>query len=227
MGNATVDAANYNNLGYVRVDWDNTDESVNWYAWRLYRREPNRDNVYRNIAEFVTQDIDYRVDDYLAHANEETDYAVVQVTSTNGGVTQVEGAYTDITVTPFGDVYWIIDGVDPALSIILHHVSSDDFTESYDEATYNLIGRGRKKDQGDRWGASGTLTLTLTDRGGVTARQQALDLRLMKERQNQPYIRDPFGEVTKVGLGDVAFSRVPGAGLAHDMTATLPYDEIA
>jgi hypothetical protein len=63
----------------------------------------------------------------------------------------------------------MIDDIIPNNSFPLYQVNADTFEDEYEEATYNVIGRGRHMDFGDRYGYSGQLTCQLRPRqiGGI------------------------------------------------------------
>lgn len=227
MGNTAVDPSRYDTDGPVEVTWDNSDEAANWHSWRVYRRDLERDLLWTLKHEVFVAAQNYSWEDFYARANEDAEYAVVQVTSDDGGQTTNEGSYTPVAATPTGEHYWFIDSTNPDLdSLRLEHVTSDGFSEEYEEDTLLLIGRGRKKDQGERWGFTGTLSAQLRNRGGLTPKQQVYALQQLKERQGFVWLRNPFGDVYKIGLGDLSYSRVPGVGTTPFIDVSIPYEEL-
>lgn len=222
MGNTAVDVAPYDTLGYVRVTWDNSDESAGWEAWRVYRRDNTISGSWVLVEEITVAAASYTVDDYLAPANRDLDWAVVEVTSGN-----VEGSYTPVDGDPTGTNYWLIDNVASAQSFRLEHVTDDTFDDEYEEETLELIGRGRKKDFGTRWGWNGSLDCEFFAKNGKTALDQYLEIKTLKESQNEAYLRTPFGDVVKISIGKISYDRVPGVGTDHRLEANISYEEIA
>lgn len=220
----TYDDGNFASDGYVRLEWDDTGVAVNFYAWRLYRRwadDPTWVLIYETTDNLPT----YTFDDYFAHANEQNDWALVQVTQ--AGSVRTEGVYTVISDTPYSEDYWLLHPTDPIYNVRLHHVTEDSYSDEYEEATLKLIGRGRKKDQGTGFGITGSLTADLRDTQAETAKVQRKKIEWLKETQTWVYLRTPFGEVWKVSLGQLAFTRTPGVGLREFGAMAIPYEEVA
>lgn len=222
MGNTATNVTNYDTLGYVRVTWDDSDESGGWEAWRVYRRDNDVSGPWVLVDEVTTPAANYTTDDYLAPANRDLDYAVVEVTTGN-----VEGSYTPVAADPVGTNYWLIDDDDSALTIRLEHVTNDSFDDEYEETTLNLIGRGRKKDVGTRWGYKGTLGATIRAKNGVTALEQFSGIKAIRAANDVCYLRTPFGDVFKVAFGNLDFDRIPETGTDLALDVSIDYEEIA
>lgn len=220
----TVNDSNFISDGYVRLQWDNTGVSVNFYAWRLYRRWAD-DPTWVLIYETTNNVAAYTFDDYFAHANAQNDWALTQVTQV--GSVQTEGVYTVISDTPYSEDYWLLHSTDPAYNIKLQHVTEDSYSDEYEEATLKLIGRGRKKDQGTEFGITGSLTADMRDTVSETAKEQRQKVETLKETQTEMYLRTPFGQVWKVALGQLTFNRTPGVGIREFGALTIPYEEVA
>ena len=223
MGNTNVSTANYATNGYIRITWDNSDESPGWEAWRVYRRDNDAGTGWVLLYQVTTSSASYTYDDYTAPANRSLDYAVVEVTSGN-----VEGTYTPINVTVSAEAYyWLIDHEDSSLSFRREHVRGDSFDDEYEEATMELIGRGRKRDVGTRWGVSGTLEAQIKAKNGKTTLEQYAEIKALKESQHEVSLRTPFGDVYKVALGKISYDRIPGVGTDNQMDVSIEYEEIA
>lgn len=155
--------------GYVHVTIDPTGFDADFLAWCIYRREYGTTDW--NLLTRITKTSDivtYR--DYTAGAGVLYQYAVTQLVDRFGDY--VESAISNSTVLsvrPQADAYWLLNELVPSLSLPLYNVVSDDFEDEYEEATYNVIGRGRHVDYGDRLGYTGTLKCQLRTRtiGGV------------------------------------------------------------
>lgn len=222
MGNTAVSVTTYDTLGYVRITWDDSDESLGHEAWRVYRRDNTVGGAWVLVEQVDDALPNYTVDDYLAPTGRDVGYAVVEVTTGN-----VEGAYTEIEVVPLGTNYWLLDTESPALSMRLEHATDDSFTDEYEQETLKLIGRGRKKDVGTRWGFAGSLEAQIKPKNGKTSLQQFTELRSIREANHETYLRTPFGDVFKIGLGDIDFDRVPGTGLDMHLDVSIEYEELA
>jgi hypothetical protein len=139
----------------------------------------------------------------------------------------IGGSSGVITVTPLGVDYWLVYPLDETFNCRLSQVTADEIDEEYEEATLQIIGRGRKKDYGTRWGYNGTLTAQLWDRPDKTARQQRQALEALKAKLADVYIRNPFGDAWHVTIGQTHIGRIAGLGQREYVNLTLPYAEVA
>lgn len=221
----TVDSSMFQGLGYVELEWDNTGVSGDFYAWRLYRRQVGESSWGDYIYQTVVNTTDYIYLDWFTPANEETEWALVQVTQVLS--VQTEGTYTTVSDTPASTDYWLLNVDDDTLNFKLQHVTDDSYGDNYEQATMQLIGRGNKVDQGTNFGVDGSLTADIRDQVDVTAKTQRLQIEAMKETQTSVYLRNPFGDVWQVALGKLTFSRTPGVGLREFGSMTIPYTEVS
>lgn len=128
-------------------------------------------------------------------------------------------------VTVAAEDYWLVDPTG-SQSIRLRQVTEESFQDEYEEEAIVLIGRGRKMDYGTRLGFSGSLTAQLWDTPEMSAREQRLQLELMKRVRHGLFLKNPFGDVLSVNAGAISFSRIAGVGSREFGTVTIPYQEI-
>jgi hypothetical protein len=221
--NFTVDATTLDEQGYVRIAWTNAGKLGTFVAWRVYRRYPPT-SAWTLIHSNSSNDSSMEYLDYKAKANTEIQYSVVQA-YTSGGNT-VETAHSPITVNTTSESYWLIHPT-TSLSMKLSYVTSDSFDDDFEQESLNLIGRGRKVDQGDRWGVKGTLTVQIRDRQGVTAAQQLANLRAILASATAVELKTPFGDLWKVSLKNPTYDRLAGVSTRPFVDVTLPYEEVA
>jgi hypothetical protein len=231
--------------GYVRVKWNNISPDPAFYSFRVYRRQTD-DNLGSNpgnwnmIWETTTLLSSYEFHDYTALSGQWCQYAIVQVANRFG--TQVESTRGDAIsapVFPQSSNYWLLNsdidagnpnGTAEQYNIRLFQVTDDSFTNEYDTATLNLLGRGRHVDVGTYLGKNGTLTFKIYDQAypvPLSATAQRLMLENAASQNFEMYLRTPFGEIYKVSLGNIQFGRIAGVGSNEYMTATVPYMEVA
>lgn len=221
-----VDATNYDPAGYVLVDWTATTADAEFVAWRVYRRD-----VETGVVVLLDEIIDVNTrtfKDYLAPSGHEHEYAVTETVLRFGVLLENsrEATFPTHAVTPVSDNYWLIHPDDETMTVMLHNVTEEQFSEEYEQETMNLIGRGRKTDYGTRFGFTGSLTVQLYDVSGSTARQQRLSLEALKAELRELYLRNPFGDVWQVTAGDITFGRTPGVGRREFGVVTIPYVEV-
>lgn len=121
-------------------------------------------------------------------------------------------------------VYWIVVPDVPELSTALPGIKDDQSTLQFESATYNIIGRGRHRDYGDRLGYTGSLTVTV--RGTDPTSTLRAKVEEMREAQETYWLRTPFGKLFPVALGDIGWSPLAGVGLAEMGELSIPYEEV-
>lgn len=123
------------------------------------------------------------------------------------------------------DSYWIIAPDVPELTMKIPGVNSDSVTEQYESQSYNIIGRGRHVDYGDRLGYSGTLSFSVRIPESPSTVKRGVE-RLRMEQETY-FLRTPFGALFPIALGDPTWSPLAGVGNAEMGDMTLPYIEVA
>lgn len=222
----TVDTATFEH-GATLIEWDDTDLDPAWECWRVYRKTAE-DEEWTLCYNGEIRDVEtsYQYFDGLGPSQVETTYAVVQVINVDGAL--IESSYEDhtVTVTPVCSNYFLIR-LDTGDVYLIEHVTAESFSAVSERAEIHLIGRGRKVEVGDRIGYAGSITGSLRDvSNGRSAREQRILLQEMIEGNVECYLKNPFGDVWKVSMGDASVTRIAGTGLSEAMEITLPYMEI-
>lgn len=220
----SVNSTLYSSEGHHDIDWSGATVDGNFRSWRIYRRVTGSP-TWVLLAEYETVTTrTYK--DYLASSQIDYDYAVVQVTTSFGA--SVESVYPVVSVVDqFTFWHFLVCPADPTLNLTLYSVSGESFSEEWEVATLNIIGRGRRVEYGERLGKIGTLEASFRDRDTITARAQRLKLEALRDSPYDVYLTNPFGDVYLVAVVSAAITRVPGTGL-HEMTsATISYTEVA
>lgn len=208
----------------LEVSWSNTGIDPEFHSWRVYRRSLG-DTVWTMVYENFNNQSGYIFEDFSVPITVDVEYAVVQVAIRFGAL--IESEYIPQPGVLYSEKYWLIHPTDSSLNMVLHHVSEESFSDNYEQESFNLLGRGMHTDFGDRLGYSGSITAQLTDKEGIaTAREQRLHLELLRELRIPVYFRNPFGDIWKVSLDNMEFSRIPGVGLHEASTVTIPYQEV-
>lgn len=220
---SAVSTTPYDTQGYVSVTWTNAEKSVEFYSWGVWRRIRNEyDTGYLSwelIYETTVDKSSYEYRDYLAPANKTVQYTVRQRTGTQ---TLTWDAIDNIrTVTPPGTNYWLIHPTDKSKNLLLAHVTSDDFDYEKEEEVLRLIGRGRKVDQGTRFGVQGTLKVDFR------SRLELVKLVDLWNTEAALHLRNPFGDVWLVSLGKPSMDRTSGVGVQEFTDVSVSYLEVA
>lgn len=222
----TVDTDDFDTSGYVRVAWTHANADPDFIAYRVYARQIG-DADWIMLYETAASQADYTRDEFLIWSAEQFEIKVVQVANRFGA--QVESQTAPQTHTANGSYYWlIINQGSTQLAFRLNNVTSDSYDDEWDQEFLPVLGLGRMEDRGDHWGVTGSMTAQLRDReGGQTARLQRQTLVQMKELVLPMYLRTPFGDLLKVGVGGLNVSRVAGVGAREFVDLTIPYTELA
>ena len=125
----------------------------------------------------------------------------------------------------FHEYYWIVVPDEPDLSMALPGIKGDSNTLEFEEATYNVIGRGRHRDYGDRLGYNGSLTVQVRQTGITSEIRRRVEE--LREAQETYWLRTPFGKLFPVALGDIGWVPLAGVGKAEMGELTIPYEEVS
>ena len=220
-----VSTSLYSTTGPVRITWTNAAKDASFVGWRVYRKKTSA-STWDLLYDTPVDQSSYTYDDYSAGSGVQYDYTVVQVATRFSA--PVESNKTTIsTVTPTSGEYWLVCVENPSLTTRLYHVTAEDFTSDVEQETMDLIGRGRHTDYGTILGYSGSLSFQLWDiSGGSSARVQRLNLEAMRFSENTIYLRNPFGDVWRVSVNSVSFTRRAGVGSSEMGNGTLTYTEV-
>lgn len=220
----SIDPTTYDSLGYVTLDWSSTQPDLSFVRWNVYRRFTGGSNftlIYSTVDSTI---LTYH--DWQATSGYSYDYAVTQVALRSG--INIESAVIPSDSFYIESLhYWIINPYDETKNVRLNNVTSDSYTEVYDEAELHLIGRGRKKNLGTRFGVDGSLTAQLRDSPDLgPARLQRLRLVMIKDSKVTCFLRGPFGDLLQISIGNITYARIAGVGSSEFVDVTIPYQEV-
>lgn len=236
----SVSTGSFNNEalgGYVQVSWSDLNRDPDFVSWAIYRQDDVIDPNTLAVVKMGEQKLigyvyeptaTYLYRDYWAPSSHRVSYIITQQVSRFGDV--IESANTvPTTVYPISDGYWLIEPSMPtvdAIAMRLSIVTADDYSEDYDEAEYTVIGRGRHVDRGDYLGVKGSLTAQIRDDSNQTARLKKQKLEDIKDKNLNLYLRNPYGDLFKVYVGNISVSRISGVGTSEFCDVTIPYTEV-
>lgn len=229
--------AGYNlpDQGFMTIVWADTGRDADFDSWIIYRKADEVDTttgaiieegdwveIYRESNPVSTG---YTYHDYLAPSNHLVSYRVTQNVNRFGDMVESETT-TFVSSTPKSEGYWLVEPV-LMTAYKLSIVTSDSYTEEYEESEYTVIGRGRHVDRGQNLGQTGSLEVQLRDSEGMSARQKKRRLEEIKDTAVALYLRNPFGDVFRVSVGNIGISRIAGVGASEFVDVTLPYSEVS
>lgn len=152
----------YQNRGFVYVSLDGSGPDTDFQSFNLYRRAFGG-TEWTLLKAWSLPGVRLVYQDYSAVSGETYEYAVSQTVNRYGDIIESNRA-TLRMATPVDDKYWMFSRTDNAKSMPLFGVTDDGYTDEYEQETYNIIGRGRHIDYGDRLGLNGSMTVKLRDR---------------------------------------------------------------
>lgn len=222
----TADGTTYDDDGYVSIDWSASSPDPTFSFWRIYRQDVGAGTEPELLAELSYSDLN-SYQDWTAASNHYYVYQVTQLADRSGELLESpfdpDPAITSITSSH----YWLICPEDPSLNTRVSNVTSDGYDVEYEEADYIVPGRGRRKEYGTRLGVNGSLTAQYRTLPDKTATQQKNELEHAKNELVLFNLRDPFGNVYKVALGNIHVDRIAGTGTNEFVDVTIPYIEVA
>jgi hypothetical protein len=219
----TVDDFYFSTTGGMLLDWTGASGSSGFRAWRIYRRNLGA-TKWKLVAELPQATVSYT--DYTCPSRTQVEYVLAQAVTdpTYGGV--VESNYNPITTSATCDNYFIVVPDNPAYNVKLPLVKDDSLNEEYEQVSMNLIGRGRRREVGTRFGVTGKLTAQLYDDNDSSARTKKLSIERIRASEMSCYLRNPFGDVWSIGVMEAAYSRIPGVGTNEYVSVSIDYSEI-
>lgn len=219
----TASGSVYDTAGYVLIDWSATVADSQFIRWNIYRRQVG-DTSWTLLM--TTNDISVvQYQDYLAGAGSQWEYAVTQSAARSGYIldsAQVASAVVSTT----GTHYWLIDPLTPSNCLQVSNVVGDSYSDEYQQEALAIIGRGRKVNQGTRFGYTGTLEAQFRDDLILTARQKREALQALKDQGTTFYLRNPFGDIISIAIGNISIVRIAGVGTSEFVDVSIPYLEV-
>lgn len=153
----------YATRGFVYITWNNASQDADFSGWNVYRRKVG--DASWSLLETYTQGYErYAHRDYTAGSSQAYDYVVTQLVDRFGDIVE-SPISSSVRVAPFSDNYWLVDELSSDFKALpLFNVTADPFAEEYEQETFTVIGRGRRKEYGDRLGYAGTITSQIRDK---------------------------------------------------------------
>lgn len=220
----TVNPTSYSQNGYALIDWSGTVPDDYFVAWKIYRKRKDAvdwDLIYVEDDSAVAS---YR--DWLVPSVGEYQWSVTQLADRSGFI--LESGIDDNAPSNYivSEDYWLIVEDDDTRNVRLYSVSDDKFTDEIERNEYVVKGRGRRVNYGTVIGMNGSLSVKLRYNSGISARDQRRVLKELSLECISCLLRDPFGNITRVSLGDISTSRMAGVGNQEFADLEIPYMEV-
>lgn len=220
----TVDPQSYLEGGYVDLDWGLSSPDDYFITWRVYRRKVGQ--VAWDLIATIDDSSITRYHDWLVPEVGEFQYTVTQVADRFGAILE-----SSLDVDPpvyyiRSEDFWLIDEDDEENNLRLYSVSDNPYNVKYERNEYIVKGRGRRTNFGTRIGLDGVMTCKVRPRSGYTPSQLINQLEQMQSRRYSVLLRDPFGRITRITIGDLSISPMAGTGPDEFADVSIPWTEV-
>ena len=220
----TVDVSPYYLSGYATIDWSTTVPDDYFVAWNVYRRPVGATEW--TLVTTITDPAIQSFNDWLVPSVGEYEFAVTQLADRSGFTLESGTPETSPSYHIETEDYWLIVEGDESRNIKLYSVVADAFSDEIETNEYIVKGRGRRVNYGTVIGMSGTLSVRIRHNSQISARDQRQLIKSLQLECTSCLLRDPFGNITKVSLGTIAVTRVPGVGNYEFADLEIPYLEV-
>lgn len=223
----SVLADNYSRDGYVDVFWTGELDPF-FFEYRIYRRMFTDDGEGEWKLSGSTQNPSHNsFRDYMASGYGEIEYAVTQVSYRFGStVESLKQPELVSRVFIASEDYWLIIPGRESESVKLHSVADDSFTDRVERSSYQIVGGGTRVVRGAGIGMEGQLSCRIRSSTPRGASEQVRLLREIGDVRGHVIMRDPFGNATRVSIGEISVKRMPGVGNSEFADIELPYVEV-
>lgn len=219
-----IDGSDYAENGYVLVRWPDAESDGFFAEWRVYRRVLGTvDWVY--VA--TVEDVDTRsYRDWTVSGRDYFEYAVTQVAYRYGSLVESEFDENGPHIQVRSDSYWLIDPSDDSNNFRVSSVSGEKFAMRQEMNEFVIIGGGKRVNYGTFVGKEGSLSVAVRDNIGMTGSEIMRKLNTLFRLKRWLLLRDPFGGIMKISIGEVSFARMSGVGTAEYGDLEIPYSEV-
>ncbi|UTN91186.1 minor tail protein [Gordonia phage PokyPuppy] len=218
--------SNYEEDGYVQILWPATEVAPQFVEFRLYRRNvdiPGSD--WEQIGTVADPEV-WEFHDWSSSGHYHYQYAITQVVMLYGALVESLPDEHSEALQIQSSHYWLISPEDESLNTKLYHITDDKYVRKVEKSRHTIIGGGERFNFGKPIGIEGTLSGQIKGGSPVTVRQARERIERMQLEMNYCYLRDPFGNYTKIVIDDVSIGRIAGVGTSEFVDIEIPYIEV-
>ncbi len=226
---ASVNASLFDSAAGLIVSWPQNRDGT-FYAYRVYWRRTTGDTSWQFTEQITgTAPSTYTSIIYDAPANVPIQVVVTQVAYRFGVLVESAQTTNVVQLTPSSTHYWLIVPAQPAMCVKIARVTQDSFSDEYEQETIRLLNRGRRVEVGTHFGYTGSLGGYLRDdpTTGMTPALQRSALEAVRATSYTVKLRNPFGDVITIAMGDIEWEREAGVGINQYMTFSFEYEQVA
>lgn len=217
---------NYENDGFVTVLWPDAQVDPLFVEYRIYRKNENVEDSDWELAGTVTDRGNFEFHDWGVGGTGRFRYTVTQVILSYGALVEsIQDEFGEIVSVQSSD-YWFISPGREEFNVRLFHVVGDKFTDNVEMSEHKIIHGGRRVNYGDFVGMDGTLSAQVRANTIASGQDQRMKLRRLQTELGWVMMRDPFGNYTRIALGEISTSRIAGVGVNEYVDLEIPYKEV-
>ncbi|AKJ72457.1 hypothetical protein GMA7_20 [Gordonia phage GMA7] len=217
----------YEEKGYVKILWPATTVDPQFVEFRLYRKNVDLENPEWEQIGTVSDPTRWEFHDWSTSGPYHYRYSITQVV-------MLYGALVESLQDEFGDVlqvqsshYWLIVPDREELNSKLYHITDDKYSQRIEQNQHVIMeGGGTRVSYGAKIGMEGSLTGQIKAASPIDVKTQRERIERIQFEMHWCYLRDPFGNYTKVAIGELSIGRIAGVGLSEFVDIEIPYMEV-
>lgn len=217
---------NYEEDGFVTILWPGTTVDPQFIEYRIYRKNVDiEDSEWEHIGTVADSDQE-EFHDWSTSGPYHYKFSITQVVMLYGA--RVEGLQDE-----YGDVlqvqsshYWLIVPDEEKLNTKLYHITDDSYTSLIESNEHVIMGGGKRVVFGGRIGMEGSLKGKIMSGSPITTKQAKDRIERIQFERRWCYLRDPFGNYTKISIGEISIGRIAGVSTNEFVDIEIPYNEV-
>ena len=217
---------NYEEDGYVTILWPATTVDPQFVEFRIYRKNVDVEgSEWEQIGSVADPEV-WEFHDWSTSGPYHYKYSITQVVMLYGALVEsIQDEYGDVLQVQSSH-YWLIVPNKEELNTKLYHITDDKYTSKIESNSHQIMGGGTRYVYGAPVGIEGTLTGQIKGGSPIGVKQARERIERIQFEMNWCYLRDPFGNYTKVALGELSIGRIPGVGTSEFVDIEIPYYEV-
>lgn len=217
----------YDEKGYVTLLWPATTVDPQFVEFRLYRKNVDIEGSEWERIGTVADPTQYEFHDWSTSGPYTYRYSITQVVMLYGALVEsLQDEFGD-TIQVQSSHYWLIVPDREELNTKLYHVVDDKYSQRIEQNSHIIMeGGGSRVVYGSPIGMEGSLSAQIKAASPLDTKRQKEQIERIQFEAHWCYLRDPFGNYTKVAIGEISIGRIPGVGLNEFVDIEIPYTEV-
>ncbi|ANA85997.1 minor tail protein [Gordonia phage Demosthenes] len=218
----------YEDEGYIDIMWPDVLVDPLFVEYRLYRKRVDIDFQDWEQIGTVTDPNVFEFHDWSTSGEAVYKFGITQVVMLYGALVESLPDENGAHLAVRGSHYWLIIPDHEELNTKVYNVTGDKSTRRVEMSQHVIIeGGGSRVNYGKPIGIEGSMTAQIRGGSLYSAREFSLRLERIQFERGYCFLRDPFGNYTRIALGEIGESRVPGVGTNEYKDLEIPYIQVA